>query len=138
MATAKVTVNGNTILDLTDATASASNIVSPNTAYGSTGAKLSGSITTKSATTYNTSSSDQTIASGQYLSGAQTIKAVTYSGLSASNIADGVTVQIGDSNDPDRIASVTGTLAFVTYYTGTSDPAASLGNDGDIYLKVVS
>lgn len=28
-----------------------------------------------------------------------------------------------------------GTLTFVTYYTGTTDPSSSLGNDGDIYLK---
>ena len=31
-----------------------------------------------------------------------------------------------------------GTLTFQTYYTGSTDPAASLGSDGDIYLKVVS
>ena len=96
---------------------------------------LTASQTTKGAETYYTSTTDQTISASQYLTGAQTIKAVTYSGLSAGNIANGVTVQIGDSNDPDRIASVTGTLAFVTYYTGTSDPSSSLGNDGDIYLK---
>lgn len=35
-------------------------------------------------------------------------------------------------------AQITGTLDFVTYYTGTSDPSSSLGSDGDIYLKVVS
>ena len=27
---------------------------------------------------------------------------------------------------------------IITYYTGTSEPSASLGEDGDIYLKVVS
>lgn len=26
---------------------------------------------------------------------------------------------------------------IITYYTGTTDPASSLGSDGDIYLKVV-
>ena len=31
---------------------------------------------------------------------------------------------------------VTGTLTFITYYTGSSTPSSSLGNDGDIYLKV--
>lgn len=29
-------------------------------------------------------------------------------------------------------------VPFVTYRTGTTDPASSLGSDGDIYLKVVS
>ena len=28
-----------------------------------------------------------------------------------------------------------GTLSFVTYYTGSTTPSSSLGNDGDIYLK---
>ena len=28
-----------------------------------------------------------------------------------------------------------GTLEFATYYTGTSTPSASLGSNGDIYLK---
>ena len=33
---------------------------------------------------------------------------------------------------------VTGTQVIQTYYTGSSAPSASLGNDGDIYLEVVS
>lgn len=28
-----------------------------------------------------------------------------------------------------------GAVQFVTYYTGSSAPSASLGNDGDIYLQ---
>ena len=28
-----------------------------------------------------------------------------------------------------------GTVAFVTYYTGSGAPSSSLGNDGDIYLR---
>lgn len=31
----------------------------------------------------------------------------------------------------------TGSLSFVTYYTGSSTPASSLGSNGDIYLKTV-
>lgn len=31
-----------------------------------------------------------------------------------------------------------GTLTFVTYYTGSTDPSSSLGSDGDIYLKVAN
>ncbi|MDV3426901.1 MAG: hypothetical protein LIR50_06875 [Bacillota bacterium] len=71
-------------------------------------------LSTQGATTYNTSSTDQTISSGKYLTGTQTIKAVTYSGLSAENIKNGVTVKIGDSADDDRIANILGT------YTGGS------------------
>lgn len=32
---------------------------------------------------------------------------------------------------------VNGTSSFVTYYTGSSTPESSLGNNGDIYLKTV-
>ena len=42
MAVAKVTINNNTILDLTDATAGASTILSPYTAYISDGSKAVG------------------------------------------------------------------------------------------------
>lgn len=28
-----------------------------------------------------------------------------------------------------------GAVQFVTYYTGTSEPSASLGSNGDIYLQ---
>lgn len=119
-------------------------------------------ITKKAAATYNTSSSDQVISAGQYLNGAQTIKAVTHN-ITAAKVAAGQTVTVGDANDADRIASVTGTftsdanataadiasgktayvngskltgsLSFVTYYTGSSAPSSSLGSDGDIYLQ---
>lgn len=33
---------------------------------------------------------------------------------------------------------VTGTLSFVTYYTGSATPSSSVGSNGDIYLKVGS
>lgn len=32
---------------------------------------------------------------------------------------------------------ITGTVTFVTYYTGSSTPSSSLGSNGDIYLKTV-
>lgn len=66
-------------------------------------------VTKKAAATIHPSTSDQTIASGTYLDGTQTIKAVTMSNLSAGNIKSGVTVKIGDSTDDDCVTSVTGT-----------------------------
>ena len=130
---------------LITATTSASQSVTPTVSAGYVSSGTAGTITvsgsktqqltTKAASTYNTSSTDQTIASGTYLTGTQTIKAVTVSGLSAANIASGVTVKVGDANDDDRITSVTGTLSFVTYYTGSSAPASSLGSNGDVYLQ---
>lgn len=31
---------------------------------------------------------------------------------------------------------ITGTLAYITYYSGTDDPDSSLGSDGDLYFKL--
>lgn len=67
------------------------------------------SVPVQAAQTIYPSTSDQTIASSKYLTGAQTIKGVTYSGLDAGNIKKDVVVKIGDSADDDRILSVTGT-----------------------------
>jgi len=66
-------------------------------------------LPTQAAQTIHPSTSDQTIAANKYLTGAQTIKGVTYSGLDAGNIKKDVVVKIGDSADDDRIVSVTGT-----------------------------
>lgn len=66
-------------------------------------------LTSQAAATYYPSTTDQTIASQRWLVGNQTIKSVTTSNLTAANIADGVTVQVGDSSDASRITQVTGT-----------------------------
>lgn len=92
-------------------------------------------LTTIAATTYNVSTANQTISSARYLTGTQTIRGVTTTNLSASNILSGVTIQVGDSANASRIATVTGNVAFVTYYTGSSAPSSSLGTNGDIYLQ---
>ena len=76
---------------------------------GNSAVSLTASVTTQAAQTIYPSTSDQSISSGRYLTGAQTIKAVTTSNLTAANIKKGVTITVGDSADADRIASVTGT-----------------------------
>ena len=76
---------------------------------GNSSVSLTASVTTKGATTYHPSTSDQTIASGTYTTGTQTFKAVTISGLDAANIKKDVVVKIGDSTDDDCVTSVTGT-----------------------------
>lgn len=100
---------------------------------GNSSVSLTASITTKAAATYYPSTTDQTISASQYLTGAQTIKAVTVSGLSAANIASGVTVKVGDSADDDRITSVTGTLAFSTITVSSSAPSG--GSNGDVWIQ---
>ena len=59
--------------------------------------------------------------------------------VSASELVSG-TLSISDNGTSDctNYASVNVNIPFVTYYTGTSTPASSLGSNGDIYLKVVS
>ena len=79
---------------------------------GNSSVSLTASVTTQAAQTIYPSSSDQTIGSGRYLTGTQTIKGVTTANLTADNIKSGVTVTVGDSADADRVLSVTGT------YTG--------------------
>ena len=88
-------------------------------------------LTSKAAATYNTSTTDQTIASNQWLVGAQTIKSVTTSNLTAANIAEGVVVKIGDANNASRIAQITGTHSGATSYTAT---ISGSGNSSYCYV----
>jgi len=82
-------------------------------------------LTTKAATTYNTSTADQTVASYRWLTGNQTIKSVTTENITAANIKSGVTVKVGDANNSGRIKNVTGTLKEAPTYTCT------IGSNGD-------
>ena len=88
-------------------------------AYDGAGNVLTGNIDSLAATTYNVSSSNQTIAAGKYLSGAQTIRAVTTSGITAANIVYNKTIKVGDSADDDRIISAVGTFSHTSTITGS-------------------
>lgn len=83
---------------------------------------LTASVTTKAAATITPGTSDQTIAAGTYLTGAQTIAGDA--DLVASNIINGV-----------QIFGVTGNVVLQNYYTGSSTPSSSLGSNGDIYIQ---
>lgn len=77
-------------VDTADATLTGgAQMLSGATAYAN-GVKYTGTITSKSAQTYTPTTSDQSIASGQYLTGAQTIKGDA--NLQPQNIASGVTI----------------------------------------------
>lgn len=90
----------------------------------------------QSKTVYATSSQQVITADSTYDALKQvTIPAVTTTNLSASNIINGVTIQVGDAADSDRIASVTGNIVLQNYYTGSSAPSSSLGSNGDLYLQ---
>lgn len=65
-------------------------------------------LTTQAAQTIHPSTTDQTIASGKYLTGTQTVKGVLLTNLDAGNIKKDVVVKIGDSTDDDCVTSITG------------------------------
>ena len=87
-------------------------------------------LTTKAAATYYPSTSDQSISSGRWLTGNQTIKGVTTSNLTAANIKNGTVVKVGDSANASRITQVTGTLKESIPHTATIDSARS--SDGNV------
>ena len=97
-------------LDTSDATADSSKVLASETFYAA-GEKKTGAISSKAAASYNPSTTDQTINAAQYLSGAQTIKAVTTTNLTSAYIANGITVKVGCAADDDCVASVTGSLS---------------------------
>ena len=106
-------ITANSLSSQTSADATASHIVSPYTAWVN-GSKITGTIPSKAAQTYTPGTSNQTIASGYYLSGAQTIKGD--SNLVAANIINGKT-----------IFGVTGAFHGLVYKKGT---ATSNSSDG--------
>lgn len=75
--------------DTSDATATENDILSGKTAYAK-GVKVTGKIQSQAAQTITPGTKDQTIASGKYLSGTQTIKGD--SNLKAENIKKGVSI----------------------------------------------
>ena len=59
--------------------------------------------------------------------------------VTASELVSGSETKTANGTyDVTNLASLVVAVPFVTYYTGTSDPASSLGQANDIYLKTVS
>lgn len=122
---------------------------------------LTASVTTKAAATYYATTSDQTISANQYLTGTQTIKALSQTNLSAANIKVGTTISVNNGNanvwsvagtytsDATATATdilsgetayvngnkITGSLSLTTVYHGSSAPSSSTGSNGDIYIQ---
>ena len=115
---------------------------------------LTASVTTKGTATITPGTTDQTIASGTYITGTQTISGDA--DLVAGNIKSGVTIfnvqgsYAGlDTSDATATAAdivngltayadgrkLEGSLVVQKYYTGSTTPSSSLGNNGDIYFQ---
>lgn len=101
-----------TFYDTSEANIATGDVRNGKKGFGTSG-EVVGNMTEKAAASYNPSTQDQTINGNQYLAGAQTIKAVTVTNLSAQYIAQGVTVKVGCAADDDCIASVQGSLSSV-------------------------
>lgn len=105
---------------LITATASATKSITPTVGAGYVSSGTAGTVTvsgsntsqlsTQAAQTIHPSTVEQSVTAGVYLTGDQTIAPVTTTNLNANNILRGVTVEVGDSEDPDRVASVQGVL----------------------------
>ena len=92
---------------------------------GNASVSLTASVTTKAAATITPGTTNQTIASGTYLTGTQTISGDA--DLVASNI-------VSTAN----IFGVQGSVVVQHYYTGSSAPSSSLGANGDLYFQTSS
>lgn len=103
---------------------------------GNTNMSLTATVTTQGATTYYPTTSDQTISGSRYLTGTQTIKAVSQTNLTAENIKSGTTISISNGNG--NIWSVLGTydggggsgMVVATATTTLSAASASISFTG--------
>lgn len=117
---------------------------------GNSSVSLTASVTTKAAATITPGTTNQTIASGTYLTGTQTISGDA--DLTAANIKQGTQIfGVTGSYTSDATAAasdivsgqtayvngskVTGDLIINKYYTGSTAPSSSLGSNGDIYFQ---
>lgn len=64
--------------------------------------------------------------------GGNTLIDLTADTVAAGSLVSGTTAHKADGTQ------VTGTLVIQHYYTGSGAPSSSLGENGDIYLEVVS
>ena len=121
---------------------------------GNSSVSLTASVTTQGTRTITPTTSNQTITSGTYITGTQTIAGDA--NLIASNIKSGTSIfgvsgsYAGiDTSDATATAGdiingltayadgrkLEGSLIVQKYYTGSTAPSGSLGNNGDIYFQ---
>ncbi len=125
MGTSKILIDGVGI-DLTQDTVAANRMLSGTKAHDSNGNAVTGNIQSKSAQTYTPGASAQTIAAGQYLSGAQTIAGDA--GLTAENIKKGVQIfGVTGAYEGEAFAFV-----LVTYPEGSTVSCTNSSGNKDI------
>lgn len=70
------------------------------------------------------------MATNKVIYGSTVLIDLTADTVTADNLVDGYTAHDASGEQ------ITGTLKYITYYSGSSDPNSSLGSDGDIYFKI--
>lgn len=93
-------------------------------------------LTTQAAATITPTKTAQTaVTAGKYTTGTVTVAAIPDAYQDVSNVnATAADVVLGKTIVTADGVSTPGTLEIQRYYTGSSEPAASVGSDGDIYL----
>ena len=119
-----------------DANATAAQILKDKTAYVN-GAKITGTIASKAAATYTPGTANQTIASGQYLSGVQTIKGD--SNLTAANIKKGVSIfGVSGTYTSDANATAAQILKNQTAYVNGNKITGTMANNGAMNKSITA
>ena len=141
-ASVDVSVSGGTPRTSADLTVSGATVTAPAGVYATDASKsvASGTAGTPTATKGSVSNHSVSVTpsvtntSGYITGSTKTGTAVT---VSASELVSGSETKTENGTyDVTNLASITVTVPFVTYYTGSTNPSSSLGSDGDIYLKV--
>ena len=152
MITTNPTFTLNSTTGIITASYAGSSYITPTISSGWVSSGISGKVSTTGTSTYNLttqaaqtiypSTANQTISSYRWLKGTQTIVGVTTSNLTASNIAEGVVVNVGDTADPSRITQITGTHTpvstskrYIGYITSTSGTGVWVYNNNDLYIS---
>ena len=143
MAFSKIIVNGTTNMDVTQTTATASDVLYGKTLVVADGTTATGTIQTVAAGTPTatkgsvsnhavTVTPSVTNTAGYIAGGTQTGTAVT---VSASELVSGSETKTANGTyDVTNLASLVVDIDFATYYTSSSAPTSSQGSDGDVWL----
>ena len=133
MAVAKVILNGNTLIDVTDKTVASSNLVSPNTALGADGTTVTGELVTKDASDVTVSGATTTIPAGVYSSQVQKTVSSGSATTPATTITANPTISVSSSGlitaSVSGSQSVTPTVSAGYVLSGTAGTVSVSGSN---------